>query len=118
MERAGSDTPKVQIGARLYPAIRANLSQALLTDAKLREANLVGADLSGAQLQGVDLTKANLSYANVQRVNLSYANVQRVNLSGATLTWAILDEADVRGTKVSEEQLQTVVSEKNAKRQP
>jgi uncharacterized protein YjbI with pentapeptide repeats len=118
MERAGRDAPKVQVGARLYPALRANLSQALLTDAKLREANLVGADLSGAQLQGVDLTKANLSYANVQRVNLSYANVQRVNLSGATLTWAILDEADVRGTKVSEEQLQTVVSEKNAKRQP
>jgi uncharacterized protein YjbI with pentapeptide repeats len=64
--------------------------------------------LSGAQLQGIELTKA----------NLSYANLQEADLAGATLTWEILDEADVRAAKVSEQQLQTVVSEKNVKRQP
>src|SRR5262249_39199382 len=53
MKRAGRDAPKVQVGAGLYPALRANLSEAVLTDATLREANLTGADLSGAQLQGV-----------------------------------------------------------------
>ena len=148
MEKAGRDAPRVQVGASLYPALRANLSHALLTQAKLREANLVGADLSGAQLQGVDLTRANLSYANLQGADLSGAtftqaallgvnlqgadltgatlteaaligaNLQGADLSGATLTWAILDEADVRAAKVTEEQLQTVVSGKNVKREP
>ena len=108
MEKAGRDAPRVQVGARRYPALRANLSHALLTHAKLREANLVGADLTGAKLQGADLTRA----------NLSYAKLQGVDLSGATLTWAILDEADVRAAKVTEEQLQTVVSGKTVKREP
>jgi len=128
MERAGRDAPRVQVGSRLYPALRADLSQALLTDAKLGDANLVGADLSGAQLQGVDLTKANLSYANLQGAFLSGAklneallvgaNLQEADLTGADLTWAILDEADVRTAKVSKEQLQTAVSGKNVKRAP
>jgi uncharacterized protein YjbI with pentapeptide repeats len=148
MEKAGRDAPRVQVGARLYPALRANLSHALLTQAKLREANLVGADLGGAQLQGVDLTNANLSYANLQGVDLTGAtltkaaliganlqgvdltgatlteaaligaNLQGADLTGATLTWAILDEADLRAAKVTEEQLQTVVSRKNVKREP
>ena len=148
MEKAGRDAPRVQVGASLYPALRANLSHALLTQAKLREANLVGADLSGAQLQGVDLTRANLSYANLQGADLTGAtltqaallgvnlqgadltgatlteaaligaNLQGADLSGATLTWAILDEADVRAAKVTEEQLQTIVSGKNVKREP
>ena len=128
MKKAGRGAPRVQVGARLYPALRANLSHALLTQAKLREANLVGADLSGAQLQGVDLTRANLSYANLQGVELTGAtlteaallgaNLQGADLTGATLTWAILDEADVRAAKVSDEQLQTVVSRKNVKREP
>ena len=85
MERAGRDASavQVQVGAGRYRALRANLSHALLSGAKLREANLVGADLSGANVQGGDLTKANLSYA-----------------------------------KVTEEQLQTVVSEKGMKREP
>ncbi len=94
VEKAGRDASSVlQVGAFRYPALRANLSHALLSQAKLREANLVGADLGGANLQGVDLT-------------------------GATLTWAVLDEADLRAAKVSEEQLQTVVSGKHVKREP
>jgi uncharacterized protein YjbI with pentapeptide repeats len=103
MERAGRDAPRVQVGARLYPALRANLSHALLAGARLREANLVGAELGGATLTEAALIGANL---------------QGADLSGATLTWAILDEADVRGAKVTEEQLQPVVSEKNVKREP
>jgi uncharacterized protein YjbI with pentapeptide repeats len=148
MERAGRDASavQVQVGAGRYRALRANLSHALLSGAKLREANLVGADLGGANLQGVDLTKANLSYANLQGVDLSGAilteavliganlqgadlteatlteaaligaNLQGADLSGATLTWAILDEADLRAATVTEEQLQAVVSGKNVKR--
>ena len=110
LEKAGRDASavQVQVGAYRFPALRANLSHALLSHAKLREANLYGSDLGGAQLQGVDLTRA----------NLSYANLQGADLTGATLTWAILDEADVHAAKVTEEQLQTVVSEKNMKREP
>jgi len=95
MERAGRDASavQVQVGARRYRALRADLSHALLSGAKLREADLAGADLGGANLQGADL-------------------------SGATLTWAILDGADLRAAKVTEEQLQTVVSGKNVKREP
>src|SRR5215469_2404102 len=128
MEKGGRDAPRVQVGARRYPALRANLSHALLSEARLREANLVGADLGEAKLQGVDLTKANLSYANLQGADLSGAtlteagligaNLQGADLSGATLTWALLDEADLRAAKVTEEQLQTVVSGKNVKREP
>jgi hypothetical protein len=110
LEKAGRDASavQVQVGAYRFPALRANLSQALLTEAKLREADLFGADLGGAKLQGVDLTGA----------NLSYANLQGADLTGATLTWVVLDEADLRAAKVSEEQLQTVVSGKNVKREP
>jgi uncharacterized protein YjbI with pentapeptide repeats len=150
MERAGRDASavQVQVGAGRYPALRANLSHALLSGAKLREATLVGADLGGAQLQGADLTRANLSYADLQGVDLTTAtltravfmganlqgadlggatlseaaligaNLQGADLGGATLTWAILDEADVRAAKVTEEQLQTLSSGKNMKREP
>ncbi|HET9999381.1 MAG TPA: pentapeptide repeat-containing protein [Ktedonobacteraceae bacterium] len=130
IEKAGHDASavQVQVGAVRYSALRANLSQALLSQAKLRGANLTGADLGGAKLQRVDLTKANLSYANLQGADLSgatlteatlmNANLQEADLSGATLTWAILDEADLRAAKVTEEQLQAVVSGKNVKREP
>jgi uncharacterized protein YjbI with pentapeptide repeats len=64
-------------------------------------------------LQGADLSGATLTEAG-----LYGANLQAADLSGATLTWAVLDEADVRAAKVTEEQLQTVVSGKNVKRAP
>ncbi|HET8845343.1 MAG TPA: pentapeptide repeat-containing protein [Ktedonobacteraceae bacterium] len=125
IERAGRDAPRVQIGAHLYPALRANLSHAFLKEARLRETNLTGADLSGAQLQGADLTLASLSYANLQGADLTGAtltdaaligaNLQGADLTGATLTRVLLDEADMRTAKVTEEQLQTVVSKKNMK---
>jgi uncharacterized protein YjbI with pentapeptide repeats len=128
MEKAGRDAPRVQVGASRYPALRANLSSALLAQAKLREADLVGADLSGANLQGADLIRANLSYADLQGADLTGANLteaaligaqlQGTDLTGANLTWAILDEADVRAAKVTEEQLQTVISGKNVKQGP
>jgi uncharacterized protein YjbI with pentapeptide repeats len=41
-----------------------------------------------------------------------------VNVQEADLTGAILDEADMPGAKVTEEQLQRVVSGKSLKREP
>ncbi len=128
LETSGRDGSLVQIGRFLYPVLRADLSHALLSHAKLRGANLIGADLSRAQLQGADLTKANLSYANLQGADLTEAmlteaaligaNLQGTDLSGATLTWADLDDADVRSAKVTEEQLQTLGTGKHLKREP
>ncbi len=94
LERAGRDASavQVQIGTGRYRALRANLSHALLSGAKLREANLVGADLGGANLQGVDLTRA----------NLSYTNLQGVDLSGATLTEAALIGANLQGADLTQ----------------
>ncbi|HLG74825.1 MAG TPA: pentapeptide repeat-containing protein [Ktedonobacteraceae bacterium] len=128
MEKAARDASSLlQVGAVRYPVLRANLSHALLSGARLRDANLTGADLNGANLQGVDLTRANLSYANLQGVDLTRAvltgvaligaNLQGADLTGATLTGAILDEADVRAAKVTEEQLQAVLSGRNVKRE-
>jgi uncharacterized protein YjbI with pentapeptide repeats len=121
----GRDAPRLQVGSRRYPVLRADLSQALLSGAKVREANLVGADLAGAQLRDVDLTGANLSYANLQGVDFSgatltgaalmNANLQEADLTGATLKAAILDEADMRAAKVTEDQLQAALSRKNLK---
>jgi uncharacterized protein YjbI with pentapeptide repeats len=108
MEKADREAFGAQGGPTLHPALRANLSKALLAHAKLRASNLIGADLSGANLQGVDLTKA----------NLSGANLQGADLTGATLTWAIFDEADLRAAKVTEDQLQELSSGKNMKRVP
>src|SRR5260221_4141599 len=94
LERAGRDASavQVQIGTGRYRALRANLSHALLSGAKLREANLVGADLGGANLQGVDLTRA----------HLSYTNLQGVDLSGATLTEAALIGANLQGADLTQ----------------
>jgi uncharacterized protein YjbI with pentapeptide repeats len=113
MEKAGRDASAVQVGTSLYPALRANLSHALLTQAKLRESGLIGADLGGAHLQGVDLTGATLTKAA-----FIGANLQGADLTGATLNGAVLDEDDVRAAKITEEQLQTLSSGKNMKREP
>lgn len=126
MQSAGRDGVRVQVGARFYPVLRADLSQAVLTRAKLRGADLVGADLSGAKMQGVDLARANLGYANLQGSDLSGAtltnamlvgaNLQGADLTGATLTSAVLDQADLRAAIVTDEQLETAISGKNTKR--
>lgn len=128
MQRAGRDAPRVQVGARLYPALRTDLSQAVLTQAKLRESDLVGTNLTGANLQRVDLTKADLSYANLQGADLKgailteatlySANLQGADFSGATLTSAVLEEVDLRTSTLTEEQLRGAFSGSNVKRSP
>ena len=64
----------------------ANLSDAYLSDANLRRADLIGADLRrayliGANLSGADLKRADLSGANLSDANLSRANLSRADLS-------------------------------------
>lgn len=128
VEKAGRDALGAPGGAALRPELRANLSNALLPDAKLRASNLIGADLSGADLRGADLARANLSGANLQGADLTGANLteaafiganlREADLTGAKLTWATLDEADLRTARVTDEQLQTIASDKHMKRTP
>ena len=44
--------------------------------------------------------------------------MQEADLTVATLTWATLDEADLRAAKVSEERLQALSSDKHMKGSP
>ena len=111
MEKADRSAFRAPGGTVLRQELRANLSNALLPDAKLRASILIGADLSGANLQGADLTEANLTAA----AGIG-ANLREADLTGATLTWATLDEADLRTARVTEEQLQTLSSDKHMKR--
>jgi len=85
----------------------ANLSDAYLSDANLRRADLIGADLrrayliganlSGADLKRADLIGADLIGANLSDANLSGAYLRRANLIGADLIGANLSGADLSG---------------------
>ena len=80
-----------------HPAIKPDLSEAVLSRAdlsraNLSRANLTEADLSGAILIGAVLTEAVLSRAVLRRANLRRANLRRAVLSRANLT-----EADLSG---------------------
>lgn len=127
-EKGGRDTagPAGQPASR--PELRADLSGALLPDAKLRACTLIAADLSGANLRRADLTSANLSGANLQGADLTEANLteaalvganlREADLTGAMLTWATMDEADLRETNVTDEQIKALGSGKQMKRTP
>ncbi len=126
VEKDRVDASGAQGRTALQPTLRANLSNAILVQAKLGSSYLAGADLSGANLQEVDLSKATFSGANLQGANLTNANLseatftganlQGADLTGATLTWAIFDHADIRNAKVTDEQLKTLSSGNNMKR--
>ena len=78
--------------------MRADLSNANLSNAYLRYANLSNADLryanlSNANLSNADLSNANLRYANLSNANLRYAYLRYANLSNADLSNAYLSNA-------------------------
>lgn len=116
-------------GANLMQAdlTGANLQGADLTQAALYEAILGGADLQGADLtqavlyessfDGANLQGANLTEANLYNAILRGANLQGADLTQALLYGAILDGADIRTAKVTDEQLQTVRTSLNMKRE-
>lgn len=128
-------------GARLTKAklsgasvLMANLSEAILDDAdltglsishsnlksaKLRRANLEGSDLESCDLRGADLTGATLKQAKLRQVELSSAVLTDADLSGADLSFAKLDNANLdhanfSGATISEEQLRSAASVKDA----
>lgn len=128
LENTAGGASGAPAGTALRPELRADLSNALLPDAKLRASTLIGADLTGANLRGADLAMANLSRANLRGADLAGANLteatlvgaalQDADLTGATLTWASMDGADLRAAKVTEEQLRSLGSDRNLRRSP
>ena len=83
----------------------ADLSEANLGAADLREAILQEANLNGANLEGANLHKADLREADLERANLLGANLLGAKLLGANLRGAKLDRADLRGTRITQKQL-------------
>ncbi len=126
MEKAGGEAFAAPGVPGRTSELRADLSNAVLLDAKLRASTLIGADLSGANLRGADLVSANLRGANLRGADLTDANLteaaliganlREADLTGATLTWATMDKADLREAKVTDEQLKSLGSGKQIKR--
>ena len=81
--------------------VKADLTGANLSWAKLLRTNLTGADLSKADLSGANLFEAHLSWAKLLRTNLSGSNLFESNLSVAHLSWANLSGANLSGANLT-----------------
>ena len=75
---------------------RTNFTEAILRGADFRLADLSGADFRGADLSRATLRWADLSYATLRRADLSGANLRDANLRDANLRDADLRSADLR----------------------
>jgi uncharacterized protein YjbI with pentapeptide repeats len=80
---------------------RADLSDAVLSDADLRGADLSDADLRGADLRRAVLSDADLRGADLRRAVLSDADLRDADLRDADLSGAVLSDADLRRADLS-----------------
>lgn len=80
-----------------------------LSNANLSRSDLIRADLRGANLFGADLSHAILPYAN-----LSHAILIHTGMSGAKLIHADLSYVDLRGARITRDQLKEAASLKKA----
>ena len=92
----------------------ANLHRAVLSGANLQSAVLYNAILKNTNLKDARLQGANLQNADVEGANLEGANLEGANLKDTRLQGAFLGKANLRGARVSNEQLATVNSLKDA----
>jgi uncharacterized protein YjbI with pentapeptide repeats len=103
-------------GADLFAAnlSEANLSTATLFAANLREAILIHANLNDADLVIADLSGAHLSGASFRYAYLSGAHLTGADLRDANLFDAYLRGADLSTTNLTQQQLDQVLSCKDA----
>src|SRR5579859_2198408 len=80
-----------------YPEIRPDLSKANLRQAVLSDARFSGANLTMSNLRRAVLVDADLSETNLTMVDLMAANLTGANLTGADLSEAFLIGADLVG---------------------
>ena len=79
--------------------MRANLSNANLSNANLSYADLSDANLSYTDLSDANLRYTDLSYTDLSYANLRYADLRYADLSDANLSYANLSYADLRNAK-------------------
>jgi hypothetical protein len=91
-------------------SVKLNSRVVSLSKADLNHVNWSQANLSGANLSGARLHEARLSGARLRGAYLRGADLRGADLSGADLSGAWLDEANLRGAKVTEEQLKKATS--------
>src|SRR5882762_938913 len=102
--------------------IRADLSGADLSYAKLSGANLSHADLSGANLFYANLYDSDLSNTNLSGANLSYANLYYADLFRAKYDvtklskFSICPEGDIIGWKKINHHIIKLLIRKDVKR--
>lgn len=88
------------------PAVRPDLSDAVLTGADMTHMNLSGANLAGIHAGRADFSEANLRGANLQECYLVQSSFHKAHLEGADLSrsrlWdgIVLVEANLRGAKL------------------
>ena len=75
----------------------ANLTGAIITDARLVETNLAGAALRGADFTNSDLTEASFFRADLRGANLTNTYMFQTTLREANLEGAILSHARLNG---------------------
>jgi len=77
--------------------VRANLTEANLTEANLTEANLTKADLTEANLTKADLTEANLIEADLTEANLTKAKLPPLSIlpEGTFIGWKKLQRRKI-----------------------
>jgi hypothetical protein len=78
----------------------ANLSNTVLSNARLGGADLRDANLSGAHLHDAVPSGAHLSSANLHYSYLQHAHLKDAHLDGADLSYAKLGEADLSGANL------------------
>jgi hypothetical protein len=114
---SGADLSGVDVSDRASPG--ANLDDVVMEDTKLHGANLRGAymrraTMSSAELADTDLSGSHLSEADLRFADLSGAILSDADLSDANLEYANLSGANLSGAIVTEEQLDTAASLKDA----
>lgn len=107
LEIVQQGTDAVREFRKKHPAVLMDLTDALLSNAKLddvdftsagvnfRGANLTGARLAGANLSGSILSSANLRCADLRIANLSSALFSGADLSGAMLNATVFGDVDL-----------------------
>ena len=110
---SGSDLGNAHLTGCLL--VRANLSYAIFSSAKMKESNMGQSNLCGADLREADLTKAviaradlskaNLSGAKMEETDLSESKLHETDLSRACLTKARFMESDLTAATLAEADL-------------
>jgi hypothetical protein len=86
------------VDSEFKEGVRANLTNAQLSNVNLENVDLSFADISGAILTNANLCGAQFSYADMTGVNLSYARASNASLFGATLLNANMSHATLDGS--------------------